>query len=168
MTLVGQTMRHALPLLSPGQAQKEMTHNEALTLIDLLLHGQIVEVGAEIPPEPAEIGKCWILGATPEGIWEGHPGMIAGYSEGGWRFIAPIEGMHFWINEAEGYAYFSAGSWQKNAVHGHVFVAGQQIIGPRGNAIAEPSGGMVVDAEARAAITAMLVAIRTHGLIQAD
>ncbi len=39
-----RTSRLSLPLLHASQAQKEMTHNEALTLIDLLLHGCVAGV----------------------------------------------------------------------------------------------------------------------------
>ena len=31
------TPRFGLPLLAPGQAAKELTHNEALSLLDLLV-----------------------------------------------------------------------------------------------------------------------------------
>jgi len=42
------------------------------------------------------------------------------------------------------------------------------VVGPRGDAIAEPEGGSVVDAEARAVINAVLAALRAHGLIEPD
>ena len=59
------TARLALPLLSPGQAQKEMTHNEALALIDLAVQASVESVGATVPPaDPAE-GAAWILGERP-------------------------------------------------------------------------------------------------------
>jgi hypothetical protein len=44
-------------------------------------------------------------------------------------------------------------------------VGGVQVVGSQQAAIADPSGGGTIDAEARAALAALLVAARTHGLI---
>jgi hypothetical protein len=44
-------------------------------------------------------------------------------------------------------------------------VSGNQVVGPRGAAIANPSGGATVDAEARIVLSNILSALRTHGLI---
>ena len=42
--------RFALPLLHAGQAQKEITHNEALQLIDMLLHPYAESASLTAPP----------------------------------------------------------------------------------------------------------------------
>lgn len=161
------TARLALPLLAAGQAQKEIYHNEALVRLDLV--AQAAAAGfANDPPADPEAGQCWILSAAPTGAWLGHAGEIAGWTEGGWRFIAPHEGMQLWLGTDSGFALFREGSWRSGEAHGRLFVEGEQIIGPRGPAIAEPVGGTVVDAEARAAIFAVLVALRAHGLIEPD
>lgn len=162
------TPRLALPLLWAGQAQKEMSHNEALARIDLTLHGNILAAGTHTPPVDPEPGQCWILGSEPEGDWEGHAGEVAGWTEGGWRFFAPCPGMQLWMSEADGFAMFSGGGWTFGETHGRLIVDGLQIIGPRLAAIAEPSGGMVVDAEARTTILAVLNAMREHGLVDTD
>jgi len=44
-------------------------------------------------------------------------------------------------------------------------VDGVQVVGNRGTDIGDPAGGGTVDAEARAAIGYILIALRTHGLI---
>lgn len=44
-------------------------------------------------------------------------------------------------------------------------IGGVQVVGARRPAIGDPSGGTTIDAEARAALTAILGALRTHGLI---
>ncbi|HEX8300723.1 DUF2793 domain-containing protein [Sphingomonas sp.] len=159
------TPRLALPMLAAGQAQKEMSHNEALTRVDLALNGFAMAAGAETPPEAPEPGQCWILGGAPEGAWEGHPHEVAGWTEGGWRFLDPCAGMRLWLGESEGFALFSGGGWVIGKTFGRLFVEGLQIVGPQAEAIAEPSGGAVVDAEARAVILAVLNAMREHGLV---
>jgi hypothetical protein len=60
------------------------------------------------------------------------------------------------------------GGWELGILRGSaLFVDGQQVIGPRSGAIASPSGGAVVDSEARAAIDDILNTLRQHGLIAA-
>lgn len=160
------TPRLALPLLAPGQAQKEMSHNEALTLIDIAVHGNIASAAAlDSPPEEFEAGQCWIVGSDPEGAWAGHAGAIAGWTAGGWRFVAPREGMRLWIDSEHGFAFYSNGIWINGRVWGRLHVGGIQVVGAQQESIAEPTGGTTVDAPARAAIGEILEAMRAHGLI---
>ena len=162
------TARLALPLLSPGQAQKEMTHNEALALIDLAVQASVESVGATVPPaDPAE-GAAWILGAAPAGDWAGQGLTIAGWTPGGWRFVAPREGMAAWSRADEATALFRGGVWEIGIVHaGSVSIAGLCVLGARQPGITEPVGGSVIDDGARAAMAQILAALRAHGLIAA-
>lgn len=160
------THRFALPLLQPGQAQKEMTHNEALARIDLAMQGAVLAAEVNTPPASPEQGACWLVGAAPEGAWAGHPRALAGWTSSGWIFVEPREGMALWLGAEQGNARFSAGEWRLGKLHGKVFVEGDQVVGPRCPGVAEPSGGLTVDAEARAAIISVLEALRTHGLIE--
>jgi hypothetical protein len=160
------THRFALPLLQPGQAQKEMTHNEALARIDLAMQGAALAAEVNMPPAGPEHGECWLVGTAPEGAWAGHPRALAGWTSSGWIFVEPREGMALWLGPEQGIARFSGGTWHLGALHGKVFVEGDQVVGPRCAGVAEPSGGSTVDAEARAAIISVLEALRTHGLIE--
>lgn len=162
------TPRLALPLLVPGQAQKEMSHNEALALLDLVSGAAAMTLGAELPPETPEPGQCWVLGAAPQAEWAGHPLALAGWTDGGWRFLDPREGMQVWIADRSRHAAFIAGEWRLGELRGKVFVEGVQVVGQRCPGIAEPSGGAMVDGPARAAIAAVLDALRVHGLIDSD
>ena len=159
------TARWALPLLAPGQAQKEMAHNEALTLLDLAVGGAVIDVGTNTPPAAPQQGQCWIVGAAPEGEWLGHAHALAGWTLGGWRFLAPREGMRLWARLDQGYALFTGAEWRLGELHGKVFVEGVQVVGSQVSNLAEPTGGETVDGEARAAIVAVLEALRHHGLI---
>lgn len=162
------TPRFGLPLLLSGQAQKEMSHNEALVQIDLGLHAAAISSGDNVPPAGPSLGDCYIVGGSPTGAWTGHAKGLAGWTEGGWRFLAPPEGMRLWLSEEQQFALFRDGDWHLGEVHGKVFVEGEQVVGARSDAIAEPFGGEVVDAEARAAIVAVLEALRSHGLVESD
>ena len=160
------TPRWALPLLQPGQAQKEMTVNETVARLDCLVQGAAVAAAVNTPPADPDPGDCWIVGSTPTGGWAGHAEEVAEWTSSGWLFVQPRDGTQLWLGATQGIARFADGAWHLGALHGKLFVEGDQVVGPRGAAIAEPAGGSTVDAEARAAIASVLDALRAHGLIE--
>lgn len=161
------TPRLNLPFLSPGQAQKEFTHNEALQTLDLMVAAVVEEAPRDDPPISPVPGQCYIVGPTPTGAWSGKAQAVTGYTSGGWRFVEPVEGMSVYVNADGIVATFRQGAWEMGVVRGSsVVIAGDQVIGPRLPGIAPASGGSTVDAEARSAISAVLAALRQHGLIE--
>jgi hypothetical protein len=160
------TERLGLLLVQPGQAAKEATVNESLVALDLLVAGAVEEPPVNAPPASPGTGQCWIVGASPSGAWAGKPGHVAGYTAAGWRLIAPTDGMVLIVRSTGTFATYRGGAWDIGEVRtGSVKVAGQQVIGAQQAAIANPSGGSTVDAEARTALAAILAALRGHGLI---
>src|SRR3546814_5826049 len=75
------TPRFSLPLLAVAQAQKEVTHNEALTLLDALVHAAIEAGPLATPPANPALGQCWIVDAAATGVWSGAENAIAIRSE---------------------------------------------------------------------------------------
>ena len=159
------TARLALPLLAPGQAQKEMSHNEALARLDCAVQACVLAVGVDSPPGDPATGACWIVGEAPDGAWAGHEGALAAWTAAGWRFVAPFEGMRAWVAESHGFALFSDGGWTVGEAHGRLIVDGVQVVGSQAEPIGDPAGGATVDSEARAAIAGILAALREHGLV---
>lgn len=147
MTDVPSTARLALPLLAMAQAQKEVTHNEALALLDLLVQ-PVVEAGplAAPPPSPGA-GQGWIVGAGATGDWSGREGALALWTAGGWRFVTPSAGMRTLRLSDESWLRFDGGGWIEPAT------------------VASPAGGATIDSEARAAIAALILALVGHGLL---
>ena len=91
---------------------------------------------------------------------------VAAFTDAGWRFIEPSEGMTFQVRANGTFAVFRGSSWELGEVRGaRLILGGQQVVGERGQAIAAPAGGATVDGEARAAIGQILTALRQHGLI---
>ncbi|WEK44196.1 MAG: DUF2793 domain-containing protein [Candidatus Sphingomonas colombiensis] len=158
--------RFALPLLQPGQAQKETDHNEALALLEIATQAGVKSVAVNVPPPDPVPGECWILGTAPTGDWTGHAGAIAGWTAGGWRFVAPLPGMVVWsIADGVPVRYLASG-WRLGEIHAtRLMVDGVQIVGARRGAIADPAGGANVDNEARDTLRGVLAALREHGLI---
>ncbi|MBY0520376.1 MAG: DUF2793 domain-containing protein [Sphingomonas sp.] len=158
--------RLALPLLQAGQAQKEVYHNEALARLDLAVQASVVALAVNSPPTSPAIGACWIVGTAPTGAWSAAVDCLAGWTTGGWRFVAPTEGMRVWVAGEAVEARFSGGSWTKGEVRAdRLVVAGVPVVGDRQPAIVDPTGGATVDDVARATIAGILAALRTHGLI---
>jgi hypothetical protein len=161
-----RSTRFGLPFILPGQAQKEVFHNEALAALDGLIHPAVVGTAAAPPAGPVE-GQSWIVAAGATGAWAGQGGRLAVRTAGGWRFAVPVPGMSVWDGGA-GYArYWTGSTWSdgKLPVAG-IIVGGHQVVGPRLPAVPSPSGGTTIDAEARAAIAALTVALKTHGLTE--
>lgn len=162
-----RTDRHALPLLQAGQAQKELTHNEALVLIDMLAMAAAIGI-VDAPPGTPAAGDCWIVGPAPVGAWTGHAGALAGWTEAGWRFVAPREGMRVWLIGAGVEAARRGDAWTIGELTAsRLTIGGRQVVGVQQPAIAAPAGGATVDAEARAALSAILAALGAHGLVAA-
>jgi Protein of unknown function (DUF2793) len=162
------TDRLSLPLLVAGQAQKEVTHNEALTLLDTLVQPVVVAVApSAIPPAPVP-GQSWIVGSSPGGVWAGKEGHIASWTSGGWRFCAPREGMILWSLADTLVVRRTSSAWVVGVeTASSLAINGQQVVGSRGSGILDPVGGGNVDAESRLAIGSILSTLRLHGLIAA-
>lgn len=134
-----------LPLLFAGQAQKELTVNEALSRVDALLH-PVVEGEADTPPASPAAGECWLVGASPTGIWSGHAAALACFTAGVWIFSEPREGMRVFDSSA-GQSLLYRGGWAAATTP------------------AEPIGGTTIDAEARTAITGLITALAAAGIL---
>ncbi|SON54893.1 hypothetical protein HDIA_1352 [Hartmannibacter diazotrophicus] len=86
------TARIGLPLLAAAQAQKHVTHNEALVLIDALMGLSLKDRDLASPPSSPDDGDCYLVAAAATGGWAGKDGMIAYAVDGDWRFAEPATG----------------------------------------------------------------------------
>lgn len=165
--MIGESSaRLGLPLLHAGQAGKELTHNEALQMLDLVVAGGAEALGVDAPPATPAVGQVWIVGPTPTGTWAGRAGRLAGWTAAGWRFVPPVEGLTVWIVAQKLHALFTGGAWVVGEARvAKLLVGGVPVIGARQPAITTPTGGATVDAEARTALADVLAALRAHGLI---
>lgn len=101
-----------LPYIMPGQAQKHVTHNEALELLDAMVQLAVLERGLSAPPGEPEEGARYIVGAAASGAWEGEEDRIAVFADGGWTFLVPRAGWTAWVIAEEGFVYWTGSSWQ--------------------------------------------------------
>ncbi|WP_454286220.1 DUF2793 domain-containing protein [Rhizobium arsenicireducens] len=105
------TANLALPYIKPAQAQKHVTHNEALQALDAVVQLVIKAHLASPPASPPE-GECfWVLpGAT--GDWAGESGRLAFRQDGAWTFIAPRTGWCCYDLTEERLKVFTGTDWR--------------------------------------------------------
>lgn len=109
----GMTDRLALPLMIAGQGQKEVTHNEALILLEWYAL-PTVRSRSEPPPSEAASGDAWLIPGTATGEpWESHRGQVAVRWGGDWRFIVPAVGVRIYIEDEDSYIFLLRdGGWR--------------------------------------------------------
>lgn len=140
--------RHALPFLITAQAQKEITHNEALILIDALLHPVVQDVTSEPPTVfEGDEGKCWLVGEDATGLWGGHEDKMAVWTGGSWRFLTLQIGAHIFDVSTQAEWRLADSGW----------IPAPQISGP--------TGGAMVDSQAREVIEMLLEHFRASGVV---
>jgi hypothetical protein len=103
-----------LPFIEAGQAQKHVTHNEALRLLDTLVQLAVLDRDLNAPPgSPAE-GQRWIVKASPAptGAWAGHGNHIAVWQDGFWQFSAPKTGFVAYVVDEGALLYWDGDSWE--------------------------------------------------------
>ncbi|WP_164870941.1 DUF2793 domain-containing protein [Mesobaculum littorinae] len=109
--MTDHTARLGLPVILPSQAQKHVTHNEALQMLDTIAQLVLTRVNSETPPEQPASGEIHALGPAPTGAWAGHSGSLAQWDGAGWIFIVPAEGWRAWDLTAGAPVVFRGGAW---------------------------------------------------------
>lgn len=82
----------ALPLLAAAQAQKHVTHNEALFLLDALVQIAVKQMGRNAPPDQPLAGDRYVIGTAPSGAFAGKAGMVASFDGNDWLYTVPRAG----------------------------------------------------------------------------
>lgn len=168
-----ETMRLAMPLLQPAQAQKHVTVNEALMRLDGLVNLVLQSVSTAQPPAAVIDGQCWGVPNGAQAAWAGQSGRVAIGSNGGWMFLPPSPGMRAFIVDQGVETIHDGTSWVIGAHTlgrlGSAMIAGvteAEVTVTAGASIdtgvAIPSGAMVIGAVARVtqAITGNLTSWR--------
>jgi len=100
-----------LAYLVASQAQKEVTHNEALNDLDCLAQLCVLDRSLNAPPASPEEGAAYIVGSSPTGAWEGKANQIALYYAG-WRFKEPDAGWLAFVQDEGKVFVFSGTEWE--------------------------------------------------------
>lgn len=90
--MADQTPLLGLPYILPSQAQKHVTHNEALMLLDTVVQLAVQSVSLNTPPATPETGARYIVGPAGTSAWQGHEGEVALWDGTAWIFSVPQAG----------------------------------------------------------------------------
>ena len=157
---------YALPLLQVAQAQKEVTHNEALAAIDTLLHLAVETRASTVPPVAPVAGQSWIVAAGATAAWAGREGQIAAFGSGGWRYVVPREGCVAWQRDVQRFAVRTTAGWRDDGwPAAGVRIGTRLVLAGGAPVIAAAAGGTVIDTEARALLVTLLASLRSNGLV---
>ncbi|VDC33183.1 DUF2793 domain-containing protein [Pseudogemmobacter humi] len=104
-----------LPLILPAQAQKHVTHNEALLALDAIVQLAVLDRSRTAPPETAVPGDRHIVAASPTGDWAAQAGRVAVLTAEGWRFHAPRPGWRAHVLAEGQTAVFDGLGWKTPA-----------------------------------------------------
>ncbi|GAA5666652.1 hypothetical protein Brsp07_05168 [Brucella sp. NBRC 14130] len=74
-----QTPNLKMTYILPSQAQKHVTHNEALRLLDAVVHLSVKSRNRVEAPETPASGDRYLVAAAPAGAWTGKGGAIASF-----------------------------------------------------------------------------------------
>lgn len=109
------TPKLVMPYIVASQAQKEVSHNEALNILDVLVQPVVLDLDFTPPGSPAQGDTYIISGGAATGAWVGFETYIAAYYDT-WIFIEPKEGWVF-TNLDDGKEYrFNGTGWEEATV----------------------------------------------------
>lgn len=100
-----------LPYILGSQAQKHVTHNEAIRLLDGLVQLSVKDRDLTAPPGAPADGDRYIVAAGGTGAWDGWDGSVAYYADGAWMRLVPREGWICWIEDEDAIVVRNGGSW---------------------------------------------------------
>lgn len=101
----------SLPLIQPAQAQKHVTHNEALRRLDVLVQPAAASRSLSAPPDFPAPGGRWIVPPGATGAWAGQDRAIALHENGDWMFLAPLPGWQVQLLDEGAAAVFDGTAW---------------------------------------------------------
>jgi hypothetical protein len=105
------TANLALPCIEGSQAQKHVTHNDALRILDTLVQLAVLDRDLTAPPGSPTEGQRWIVKAGATGAWAGHVNAIAAWQDGVWQFSAPRLGWIAFVADEATLVVWNGSAW---------------------------------------------------------
>ncbi|MEC3862691.1 DUF2793 domain-containing protein [Mesobacterium sp. TK19101] len=103
----------AMPYLLPSQAQKHVTHNAALDLLDAVVQLSVESRALTVPPALPGDGARYLVAAGATGDWDGQAGQVAVARGGGWAFVAPQPGWLLHDRDTGEVLVFDGSAWAR-------------------------------------------------------
>lgn len=100
-----------LPYILAAQAQKHVTHNEALRILDGLVQLSVLDRDLTAPPGSPTDGDRYIVGSGASGDWMGWDLNVALWTDGAWLRLPPRTGWRAWIEDENVLLVYDGSSW---------------------------------------------------------
>ena len=100
-----------LPYIMAAQAQKHVTHNEAIRALDALVQLSVIDRDLSSPPASPVNGARYIVPAGAGGAWAGQESKIAAYQDGAWSFYQMAEGWLAWVADEDALVVWNGAAW---------------------------------------------------------
>lgn len=100
-----------LPFIMPSQAQKHVTHNEALQKLDAIVQ-LCLKAFLSTPPATPQEGECYAIAESATSAWTGRSGRIAVWQDGAWAYLYPRKGWRAWNAATSRLMVYDGATWQ--------------------------------------------------------
>ena len=108
---MSKTANLSLPLILSSQAQKHVTHNEALLTLDAIVQLCVHSRNINAIPENIDQDNQFIIGENPQGAFEGHAFEIAIFQNNAWVFYKANAGWLAWLKSENQFVVFDGQEW---------------------------------------------------------
>ena len=121
-----ETPRLGMRYIQAGQSKAEVTHNEAMNVLDMIVGRRALDRNLTAPPSTPSNGDTYLVASSSaSGAWLGRENDITAYYNG-WIFATPIEGLPFFIDDEDCMVVWTGSAW----VVGEVAANGTSITDP--------------------------------------
>jgi hypothetical protein len=100
-----------LPYILAAQAQKHVTHNEAIRALDAIVQIGVADRDLTSPPSSPAEGARYIVAASATGGWAAHDHTVAAWQDGAWAFYEPNEGWLAWVADEDVLVAWDGAAW---------------------------------------------------------
>ncbi len=100
-----------LPYILASQAQKHVTHNEALRLLDAMVQLSVLDRTRTAPPASPADGDRHIVASGATGLWAGWDLNVAFWVDGVWMRLVPRPGWLAWIAAEQAFVVWNGSAW---------------------------------------------------------
>ena len=100
-----------LPYILAAQAQKHVTHNEALRILDGLVQLSVLDRDLAAPPASPADGDRYIVASGATGDWAGWDLNVALWTDGAWLRLPPRTGWRAWVDDEGLLLVYDGATW---------------------------------------------------------
>jgi hypothetical protein len=100
-----------LPYLLAAQAQKHVTHNEALRLLDAMVQLSALDRTRTTPPASPADGDRHLVASGATGLWAGWDLNVAFWVDGVWMRLVPRPGWLVWVAAEQVFVVWNGSAW---------------------------------------------------------